>query len=169
MTETMIFLKEEKRIFFALVGRGSEKNSAKTRLEQGGCKNYVMLENLPREEYEAFVRECDAGLILLDYRFTIPNYPSRILTYMEFGLPVLAATDRVNDIGDMIRKSGCGTAVYSDDSEAFAAQIKKLADDGSLRRKMGLAGRIYAEKHFDVAVSVEKITEFLEETGNHHK
>lgn len=169
LTEAMLFLKEEKNIFFALVGRGSEKNSAKTRLERGGCKNYVMLENLRREEYEAFVRECDVGLILLDYRFTIPNYPSRILTYMEFGMPVLAATDRVTDIGDMIRKSGCGTAVYSDDSEAFAAQIKKLADDSLLRRKMGTAGRVYAQKHFDVTVSVEKITEFLEKQGNHHK
>ena len=163
LTETMISLKEEKKIFFVLVGRGSEKNSAKMRLERGGCKNYVMLENLHREEYEAFVRECDVGLILLDCRFTIPNYPSRILSYMEFGMPVLAATDRVTDIGDMIRQSGCGAAVYSEDAATFAAQIKRMACDGKLRRKMGLAGRIYAEKHFDVAVSVEKITEFLEE------
>lgn len=163
LTETMISLKKEKKIFFALIGRGGEKDSAQRKLEQAGCENYIMLGNLHREEYEAFVQECDVGLILLDYRFTIPNYPSRILTYMEFGMPVLAATDRATDMGDMIRQSGCGTAVYSDDVQAFAAAIKRMACDGELRREMGLAGRRYAEKHFDVAVSVRKITEFMEE------
>lgn len=162
LTETMISLKEEKKIFFALVGRGSEKAKAKSRLEKAGYQNYRMIENLPREKYEAFVRECDVGLILLDYRFTIPNYPSRILSYMECGMPVLAATDRVTDIGDTIRESGCGTAVYSDDITLFAAQIRQMAKDGDMRRKMGLAGRRYAEQHFDVSVSVQKITEFLE-------
>ena len=43
---------------------------------------------LPKEEYDELVPACDVGLILLDPRFTIPNFPSRLLTYMEFSMPV---------------------------------------------------------------------------------
>lgn len=42
------------------------------------------------------------GLMFLDKRFTIPNFPSRLLLYLEAGMPVLAAIDRNTDIGSVI-------------------------------------------------------------------
>ena len=47
-------------------------------------KNAIVIENLPRDQYEQITKESDVGLIILDPRFTIPNYPSRILSYMEY-------------------------------------------------------------------------------------
>ena len=47
---------------------------------------------------------CDVGLIFLDKRFTIPNFPSRLLSYMQASMPVLAATDVNTDIGKVIEE-----------------------------------------------------------------
>jgi hypothetical protein len=44
-------------------------------------------------------------MIFLDSRFTIPNFPSRLLSYMENKLPIIAATDINSDIGKVIEEN----------------------------------------------------------------
>lgn len=153
LVEAIIRLKDEKEIFFLLIGRGSEKARIKGILEEKEQSNYLMLENLPREEYEKFATEADVGLILLDYRFTIPNYPSRILSYMELSMPVLAATDRTSDLPELIEDAGCGLVCYSNDIEKFIKNIKLLSLSEELRKTMGKSGRVYMEKNLDVTIS----------------
>ena len=153
LAEAIIRLKDDNEIFFLLIGRGSEKARITGILGEREQKNYLMLENLPREEYEQFAVEADVGLILLDYRFTIPNFPSRILSYMELSMPVLAATDRVSDLPELIKDAGCGLVCYSNDIEKFVENIKLLSLSRALRKKMGESGRNYIEKNLDITIS----------------
>ena len=56
------------------------------------ANRYVLFsKNELKEDYELMISACDVGLIFLDHRFTIPNFPSRLLAYMQAGLPVLQA------------------------------------------------------------------------------
>ena len=57
------------------------------------------MQNLPNKEYDKLLKSCDIGMIFLDKRFSIPNFPSRLLSYLENKMPVIAATDPVSDIG----------------------------------------------------------------------
>ena len=66
------------------------------------------MKNLPKEDYDRMIAACDVGMIFLDYRFTIPNFPSRLLSYMQAGLPILACTDRSTDLGKVITEGGFG-------------------------------------------------------------
>jgi len=154
LVDAIISLRNEANVFFALVGRGSEKKRIAEKLNGNRCGNYLMLDNMMRDVYEEFVRECDVGLILLDHRFTIPNYPSRILTYMEYSMPVIAATDPVTDLPKMVAEAGCGLCCLSDDLNGFISNIRKLASDSRLREQMGVNGREYVAKHFEVMESV---------------
>ena len=58
-------------------------------------------------ELEEYKRRgiCDSELIFLDYRFTIPNFPSRLLSYMQAKLPVLACTDPNTYIEMLLKKA----------------------------------------------------------------
>jgi len=154
LADAIITLRQEPQIFFALIGRGSEKKRIAEKLDGSGCTNYLMLDNMKRDEYEEFVLECDVGLILLDHRFTIPNFPSRVLTYMEYSMPVLTATDPVTDLPKMVMEADCGLCCLSDDLAGFTSNISKLASDNRLREQMGVNGREYIAKHFDVMESV---------------
>ena len=70
-----------------------------------------MFESLPKNEYDRLVAACDIGLIFLDHRFTIPNFPSRLLSYLNASIPVFACTDTVSDIGKIIvEERGSGGA-----------------------------------------------------------
>ena len=71
------------------------------------------------EDYEKIVAACDVGMVFLDHQFSIPNFPSRILSYMSAKLPVLACTDLNTDIGNVIRENDFGWWCESNDLNGF--------------------------------------------------
>lgn len=148
--------KEEKDIFFLFVGRGTDRYQLEQTIEKYQIKNALVKKDLPREEYEQVIKVCNVGLIVLDPRFTIPNYPSRILSYMEYAKPVLVATDKVTDLKELIYHAQCGEWVWSGDAKSFVEEIKKMAGCEELEI-MGYRGRNYVEEHFGVEKSVEII------------
>lgn len=145
--------KNEKGIFFLFVGRGSDRWKLEKTIEQGCITNAVVLDDLPRNEFEQIARECNVGLIVLDPRFTIPNYPSRILTYLDYAKPVLAATDKATDIKDLIEDAGCGEWVWSGDDRAFIEKVKEMSRRAELN-ELGQSGRAYMESNFLVRHSI---------------
>ena len=96
---------------------------------------YGFLDSLPKEDYDKMVAACDVGMIFLDHRFTIPNFPSRLLSYMQAGLPVLACTDPNTDVGQVIEQGGFGKWCESNDTAAFSAAVDALlcADLGEMK------------------------------------
>ena len=70
------------------------------------------------------IAACDAGLVFLDHRFTIPNFPSRILSYMQAGLPIIAATDKSTDVGKVIIDGGFGWWCESNDVDKFVELVR---------------------------------------------
>ncbi len=52
------------------------------------------MKRLSKEDYDTLFGVFDVGIIFLDHRFIIPNLPSRLLSYMQANIPVLACTDQ---------------------------------------------------------------------------
>lgn len=154
LCSAIVECKDEQNIFFVFVGRGTERYRIEDTITSEKISSALILQNLPRDEYEELTKECDVGLLILDPRFSIPNYPSRILTYMEFSKPVLAATDKVTDINELILNSGCGEWVWSGDKEAFVRAIRSMSTNPTLD-VMGKKGRDYLERNLSVNRSIE--------------
>ena len=153
LCDAMVECKDDKRIFFLFVGRGTERHKLEKIIKDYDIKNALLLENLPRDMYEQITKECDVGLIVLHPNFTIPNYPSRILSYLEYAKPVLAATDNATDIKSIIQKVDCGEWTWSGDLDSFVEKIKKMANSNNLSER-GLKGRKYIESNLTVSNSV---------------
>ena len=111
---------------------------------------------MPKSEYDIIVNSCDVGLIFLDNRFTIPNFPSRLLSYMEASLPVLAATDKNTDLGKVITNGNFGMWCESNNFSDFNEKLSLLCDIDT-RKKMGANARAYLEKNYTVKRSYEII------------
>ena len=149
------------KAYFLIVGDGTEKERIKKKTLNLDLKNIIIHDQMRIEDYNQLLSECDIGLILLDRRFTIPNYPSRILSYMDMSLPILAATDRSSDIKDLLKEAKCGLWSYSGDKKDFINNIKYLCENKDLRIKMGQNGRKYLEQNFDISRSVNIIKSHL--------
>lgn len=111
--------------YFLIVGDGTEYGKLERFVNDEKPVNVKLMKRLPKEDYDTMVGACDVGLIFLDHRFTIPNFPSRLLAYMQAKLPVLAATDPNTDIGKVIVDGGFGWWVESNDSEKFIVAVKE--------------------------------------------
>lgn len=112
--------------YFLIVGDGTEYHLIRDYLEREKPRNVKLMQKLPKEDYDTMVGACDIGLIFLDHRFTIPNFPSRLLSYMQARLPILAVTDPNTDIGKVIVDGGFGWWCGSNDAVLFKKMIEEI-------------------------------------------
>lgn len=148
--------KYNKQVYFIIVGSGTEFDKLSCFFEKENLDNAQLFEQLPKKEYELLANSCDIGLIFLDKRFTIPNFPSRILSYMQASMPVLAATDINTDIGKVIEEGQFGLWCESDDINEFNSKLNRLCDI-NLRKSMGKNARAYLENNYTSKHSYEII------------
>jgi glycosyltransferase involved in cell wall biosynthesis len=144
-----------------IIGSGTEYHKIEKFLNENNFDNVSLFSYLPKKEYDKIVEAADIGLIFLDRRFTIPNFPSRLTAYMEYSLPILAATDVNTDLGDIIENSNSGYWVESGDLNNFINKAKLLADNDSKRLKMGKNARNYLEENYDVRKTVNILLDHL--------
>ena len=149
--------RNNQQVYFLIVGSGTEYRKIKDFLDSEKIYNAKLYAQLPKEEYELLANSCDVGLIFLDKRFTIPNFPSRILSYMQASMPVLAITDVNTDIGQVIEDGGFGFWAESGNIKDFNLQLGKLTEDMAMRKKMGRKGNDYLKENYTVQKSYEII------------
>ena len=132
--------------FFLIIGSGTEYQKLEQWFHQNDTDNMRLMKGLPKEDYEHLVRCCDVGLIFLDHRFTIPNYPSRLLSYLENKKPVICATDINTDIGRIAEDNGYGYWCESFNPGDFTALIDKMLC--SDRKQMGERGYQFLKENY---------------------
>ncbi|PEZ03470.1 glycosyltransferase WbuB [Bacillus sp. AFS018417] len=148
--------KDNDQIYFVIAGSGTEFTKLKTFFDSEKLTNAQLFAQLPKEDYEILANSCDVGLIFLDKRFTIPNFPSRLLSYMQASMPILAATDVNTDIGQVTEKGGFGFWCESSDIEQFNKKVQQLCNI-ELRKHMGINARKYLEDNYTARHSYEII------------
>ncbi len=135
--------------YIVVVGSGTEYPRIAQWFAAHKPQNATLLAGLPKEEYDNFVRCCHVGMIFLDPRFTIPNFPSRLLSYLENSMPVLLATDSNTDMGRISETNGFGLWALSGDLDRFMANMDRLTAD--VICNMGTKGRQFLLDNYTVA------------------
>lgn len=106
----------------------------------------TVMKGLPKADYDKLVRACNIGLIFLDYRFEIPNFPSRLLSYLENNMAVLCTTDPNCDMGQIASENGFGVWVPSNNVEAFTQAVNDILTRDV--KQMGEKGFDYLCKNY---------------------
>ncbi len=117
--------KNNGKAFFLIIGSGTEFGKIEEWVKAEPQTNVKLMGKLPKEDYIRMVGSCDIGLLFLDHRFTIPNFPSRLVDYMQSKLPTLACTDPNSDVGQVMIDGGFGWWCESDSTEAFGKAIEE--------------------------------------------
>lgn len=111
---------------FLVVGNGTEYSKIESWMRETNPKSVSLFQRLPKEDYEQLANACDVGLIFLDHRFTIPNYPSRLLSCLMQRKPIIACTDPNCDTGELAVKNGYGMFCESNQVEAFTFVVNDM-------------------------------------------
>lgn len=111
---------------FLLVGDGTEYPKLEAFMKKDIPNSVSLLCKLPKEEYDELASACDIGMIFLDYHFSIPNYPSRLLPYLMGKKPIIAVTDPNCDIGSIAEANGYGYYSPSNSVDGFVNVVNQM-------------------------------------------
>lgn len=150
--------------FFLIVGNGTEFEKLKTFFDEYKPENMRLIKTLPKEDYDRMIAVCDVGMIFLDHRFTIPNFPSRLLSYMQAGLPVLACTDSNTDIGKAIEEGGFGWWCESNNVNNFYNLICDICSTNFY--SLGQLGYLYLKENYTAFQSYKIIMDSTRKKNN---
>jgi glycosyltransferase involved in cell wall biosynthesis len=142
LLEAIVRLKREKLFINLLLwGEGPEKARLSTKVKQGGLDDRVIFKT-DRVQKEVFFSAIDI--------FCAPSIQEglglSILEAMAYGKPVAAS--RVGGIVNIIEEGQCGLLVPAEDAEALAQVLIRLANDESLRQRLGKAAQLSVKENF---------------------
>ena len=150
------------RIFFFIIGDGTEYNKLRNWFLANKPLYSKLINYLPKIEFDEIAKYGEAGLILLDKRFTIPNFPSRLLTYLENKMSVWVATDVNTDIGKLAKENEFGFWVESGDIVSFVSNVENEISNSTVVRNRGKSGFYFLKENFNVNISFKKIQSKLQ-------
>ena len=148
-------------VFFIIVGNGTEYGKLNNWLQATQPKNTLLMQGLPKQDYDILLSACDVGLIFLDKKFTIPNFPSRLLSYQECSMPVIAATDAATDLGEILMDNNFGKWSLFGDLDSFNNNLNLFLDP-KVRKINGENGYEFMMKNYLVCHSYDIIMKKFE-------
>jgi glycosyltransferase involved in cell wall biosynthesis len=152
LSHAALHFQEQRRDDIAVVvaTQGLGADFLKKEVRERGIHN---LKVLPWQPYERLPQVLAAGDILtaiIEADAGLFSVPSKILSCLCAGRPVMAAIPAGNLAARTIEKAGAGLLVPPDDEAGFIAGLERLLSDADLRARLGAAGRSYAETTFDI-------------------
>lgn len=115
-----------------------------------GLDNLILLDYQPAGRVAEVTGAADVLVAILEPYAGVLSVPSKILTYLCSGRPVLAAIPKANLAARTLERTGAGLVVAPEDERAFLAAAARLREDADLRESLGRAGRAHAEHAFDI-------------------
>lgn len=150
----------ESRLVVASEGTGMDW--LKAQAAQSPLDQLVLLPYQPFERYAEVLASADVLIGILEAGAGSYAVPSKILSYLCAGRPILAAMPQENLASRTIVDSGGGVVVPPGNEDEFLRRANELLLDTSLRRDLGRNARQYAEEHFDVSKVADRFLERLD-------
>lgn len=152
-------VKDIGEILFLIIGNGTEFNYIKETKEKLSLNNLIVMNRLDKTEFNKVLASSDIGIISLDHRFTIPNYPSRLLSYMQAKLPILSITDNNTDLTDNIKSGGFGWSITNNDVDSFKILVGKCINNLSNNEIISYSDKSfnYLNENFNVESAFNNI------------
>ena len=141
--------RDDANLAWVIVGEGEERH-----LLENACRSLPNLHLLPLQPTASLCQMyADADVLILNQKAAVKDavIPSKLLTYMASGKPVLCAANVVSEAARIIHEAGCGQIVEPENPQALVQGALALRADPILRSGMGANGRAYAVNNFEKA------------------
>jgi colanic acid biosynthesis glycosyl transferase WcaI len=130
-------------------GQVADKVAADAAAE--GLRNLHVRPWVPFADLPRMLSGADVFVAVIEPEAGVYSVPSKILTYLAIGRPILASVPDENLAARLIGRNEAGfTAAAGHDLDLLAA-LDRLAADPALRTRLGDNGRAYAARTFDIS------------------
>jgi colanic acid biosynthesis glycosyl transferase WcaI len=136
---------EDREFKFVIAGAGAAQEQMRSKIQEAGISNVLLLPLQPSDGYREMMADADCCAITQHPGTGRLFFPSKLLTALAFGKPVLAVADPGGDLAEAVHAGNFGVSVSSNSPEAIAAAVLRLSASVELRR-MSDAGIQYVSQ-----------------------
>ncbi|WP_309623592.1 glycosyltransferase family 4 protein [Novosphingobium sp.] len=115
-----------------------------------GLANLTVRPWVPFADLPALLGGADVMVAFIEPDAGVFSVPSKVLSYLAAGRPVLGAMPRQNLAARLLERQQAGLVSDCGDTADFLAKAARLAGDAALRGTMGENARRYALRAFDI-------------------
>lgn len=147
-----------------IVGDGEQNQYLKKKVLEYSLQGIVNI--LPfQDEKNLSKMFADADVLLLNQLSSLVDavIPSKLLTYMSAGKPIVAAVNKKSQGAAILNESKGGLIVEPENPQALCNAVIPLKRKDPVLNQMGQLNREYAEQHFDQNKVVEAHMTFFNE------
>jgi colanic acid biosynthesis glycosyl transferase WcaI len=131
-----------------ITGSGVAADEARAELRSGRTEMVGVLDD---DALEAELQQADVAVVTQRYEGGEFNIPSKLMNFMAYGLPVLAAVNPGGEVARIVREAGAGWVVDSSDPESLPREVARLRDAPGEISERAEASRAFASEHFSQA------------------
>lgn len=158
-------LSRDPRIQWVICGDGAEREKLEEQMTRQGILNIRFLPLQEQTEYQEMLADADLCLITQQAGSGRFFFPSKLLTALAYGKPVLAVVDADSDLEEAIREGEFGYCIPTNDPAEVALALQQAASDRESLAKMGARGRRFVQR-FDKTLVLMDFEKVLREVAN---
>jgi glycosyltransferase involved in cell wall biosynthesis len=152
-------LRHRDDIGFLFVGRGSELPKLEAERASRNLGNVLFFDEIDPSEIPGLLAQCQVGLVALHPDHKTHNIPGKFVSYVRYGLPVLARVNAGTDLEKLIEDNGVGRVYAGYAVDELQRLAVELADDDALRRSMSEEGKRLGRSIFSPQAAARQIAE----------
>lgn len=152
--------REIDNVRIVVVSEGLGADWLKQKKNEQGLDNLILLPFQPFDVLPQVLATADILVAVLESSAGVFSVPSKVLTYLCAGKPLLLGVPKENLAARIVQRNGIGIVVDPGDAEGFVDTAIALHGNAPQRAIMSAKAREYAEAHFDIekiATQFEKI------------
>ncbi len=147
------------QVLVAVASAGVGTERLQEQQDHAPIPSLALLPLQPIERFPEMLASADVLVALIEPQAAGYSVPSKVLSYLCAGRPILLSIPRDNLAARIVAEAEAGIIVDPGDHAAFLAAAKRLKENADLRKRLGANARRYAEQAFDI----ERIADRFEE------
>jgi len=143
-------------VLFVFVGDGTGREALVAEAEKRRFHNIRFLPFQPRAQVAEVLASADISLVILKKGIGTQSLPSKIISILASGRPLLASVDEQSAAADLVKRSKAGLCVPPEDPGRLAEAVLTLRNAPEMREELGRNGRRYALRNHSVESAAER-------------
>jgi putative colanic acid biosynthesis glycosyltransferase WcaI len=149
VVEAAALNRDDHTTLFLMVGSGADRERIESLARQMELSNLRFMPLLDEPDFRGLIAASGICLVTQQRSVSEVAFPSKIVTYLAAGRPIIASVNLESEVAQIARESGAGRVVPAEDAEALLAAIRELRENDM--NELGRNGRNYAARRWAAA------------------
>jgi colanic acid biosynthesis glycosyl transferase WcaI len=151
--------RRKSNVKFVLLGDGNQRRSLEEKAK--GIRTIQFIDPLPDDKFQHALAA--ANILLVNELPGVKDMavPSKLTSYFNAGLPVIAATDAESVTASEIRSSGGGLRVDASDPESLLETAEELGGNATMASDLGAQGLRFRHETLSETAAIGHYDDFI--------